>query len=282
MGRPRSRSRSAMVGIALLHAICNAAPDSVGALELHRRARSRWRSSRWGMEPGGFGSRNRPRCAVAGRRVVLFVDIVSTGLTLSYVVRWLRRRGATSVDVCTLLDRESARIVHVPIKYVGFPAPSEIVVGFGLSLYREFRGVGPSGDAAARPSWGYAPCGPRPSSIAAADRGAVSHSAVITVGTIIAPRTTFVHSSGTWPFAEDRQRQTKREHERRSRLNSIANARPVDVSRRWTWRRNRCSSSISFVRFGTSRACLASCSCNATIMGMKGQKWPKSTAILCL
>ncbi len=127
-------------GIALLRAISEAAPDRLGALE---GTGCKVEVAKFQVGDGARRVRitRRPRCAVAGRRIILFVDIVSTGLTLSYVVRWLRRRGATSVDVCTLLDRESARIVHVPIKYVGFPAPSEIVVGFGLSLYSEYRGL---------------------------------------------------------------------------------------------------------------------------------------------
>lgn len=125
-------------GTALLEAIVAAAPECNDVLD---RTGCKVEVAKFRMEGGTRRVRftNRPRCAVAGRRVVLFVDIVSTGLTLSYVVRWLRRKGATSVDVCTLLDRESARIVQVPITYVGFSAPSEIVVGFGLSLYREFR-----------------------------------------------------------------------------------------------------------------------------------------------
>jgi hypoxanthine phosphoribosyltransferase len=127
-------------GVGLLESIVGAAPECAALLE---RTGCKVEVAKFQVGDGTRRVRvtNRPRCAVAGRRVVLFVDIVSTGLTLSYVVRWLRRRGATSVDVCTLLDRESARIVQIPIKYVGFPAPSEIVVGFGLSLYREFKGL---------------------------------------------------------------------------------------------------------------------------------------------
>ncbi len=83
----------------------------------------------------------RPRIAVAGRRVMLFVDIVSTGLTLSYIDSWLRKQGAVSVDVCALLDRETARVVDIPIKHIGFLAPDELVVGFGLNLFREYRGL---------------------------------------------------------------------------------------------------------------------------------------------
>lgn len=125
-------------GLALLQALSEAEPEGLRALE---GIGCKVEVAKFQVGDGARRVRitNRPRCAVAGRRVILFVDIVSTGLTLSYVVRWLRQRGATSVDVCTLLDRESARIVQVPIKYVGFPAPSEIVVGFGLNLYREFR-----------------------------------------------------------------------------------------------------------------------------------------------
>jgi hypoxanthine phosphoribosyltransferase len=79
-----------------------------------------------------------PRASVAGRRVVLVEDIVSTGLSLAYLVAWLRRRGAAAVEVCTLLDRRSARLVEVAVRYAGFEAPRELLVGYGLSLRRQF------------------------------------------------------------------------------------------------------------------------------------------------
>ena len=76
---------------------------------------------------------------IAGRDVLLVADIVSSGLSLVYVTDWLRSRGARSVRVCTLLDRADARIIDIPLDFVGFRAPDEVLVGYGLSSYSQFR-----------------------------------------------------------------------------------------------------------------------------------------------
>lgn len=82
--------------------------------------------------------RRGPRQAVAGRHIVLITDIVSTGLSLAFLTRWLRQRGAAKVDLCTLLDRRQARLIDLPLRYVGFEAPPSLLVGFGLQLRRQF------------------------------------------------------------------------------------------------------------------------------------------------
>jgi len=78
---------------------------------------------------------------IAGRRVLIVADIVSTGLTLSALMTWLQRRGALGIDVCALLDRQNARLVEIPVRYLGFVAPNDFVVGFGLELFQQFRGL---------------------------------------------------------------------------------------------------------------------------------------------
>lgn len=83
--------------------------------------------------------RRGPESALAGRRVLLVEDVVSTGLSLAYLIRWLEHRRVTGVDVCTLLDRRLARLVDVPLHYAGFNAPDELLVGFGLNLRHQFR-----------------------------------------------------------------------------------------------------------------------------------------------
>jgi len=83
--------------------------------------------------------RRGPRASLAGRRVLIVEDVISTGLSLRYLVGWLRRRRVAAVEVCTLLDRRVARLVEVPIRYAGFEAPNELLVGFGLHLRRQFR-----------------------------------------------------------------------------------------------------------------------------------------------
>jgi hypoxanthine phosphoribosyltransferase len=82
-----------------------------------------------------------PATSVAGRRVLLVTDIVSTGMSLHYLVHWLRNRGAQSIEVCTLLDRRDARLIEVAIAHVGFTAPNDLIVGYGLQLRRQFGDV---------------------------------------------------------------------------------------------------------------------------------------------
>ncbi|MDQ3044430.1 MAG: hypothetical protein M3R06_04660, partial [Chloroflexota bacterium] len=80
-----------------------------------------------------------PRLPLAGRKVLLIDSVVSTGLSLGFVQTWLRRQGVGEVSICALLDRRAARLVDVPLRYVGFDAPNEVLVGFGLSLRQQYR-----------------------------------------------------------------------------------------------------------------------------------------------
>jgi hypoxanthine phosphoribosyltransferase len=73
---------------------------------------------------------------IEGRHVLVVEDIVNTGLTLDYLLSELRLRNPASVEVVTLLNRPTRRLVEVPVRYVGFQIPTDYVVGYGLD-YRE-------------------------------------------------------------------------------------------------------------------------------------------------
>lgn len=78
---------------------------------------------------------------VIGRSVVLVQEIVDTGMTTAYVVSLLQKRGAASVRVCTLLDRQVARILPVGLDYVGLVVGAEYLVGYGLDHEGRFRNL---------------------------------------------------------------------------------------------------------------------------------------------
>jgi hypoxanthine phosphoribosyltransferase len=80
----------------------------------------------------------RPRRPLAGRRVLLLTDMISTGFSLAYLRSWLLRQGVSDVHICTLLDRRVARLIDVPVWRAGFEAPNELLIGFGLRLRRQF------------------------------------------------------------------------------------------------------------------------------------------------
>ena len=82
--------------------------------------------------------------SIADEDVLLVEDIVDTGFTLRYLLQTLAGRAPNSLAVCTFLDRNSRRIVQVPVDYRCFEIPDRFVVGFGLDynqLYRNLRYV---------------------------------------------------------------------------------------------------------------------------------------------
>jgi hypoxanthine phosphoribosyltransferase len=83
--------------------------------------------------------------SIADEDVLLVEDIIDTGLTLNYLVRYLRGKSPASLRICTLLDKPARRLVEIPVDYVGFEIPDQFVVGYGLDFgerYRNLRFVG--------------------------------------------------------------------------------------------------------------------------------------------
>ena len=78
---------------------------------------------------------------ITGRHVLIVEDIVDSGLTLSYIRRLFQARDPKSLKICTLLDKESRRMVPVPIDYTGFIVPDEFVVGYGLDYDEKYRNL---------------------------------------------------------------------------------------------------------------------------------------------
>jgi hypoxanthine phosphoribosyltransferase len=75
--------------------------------------------------------------SIEGEDVLIVEDIIDTGLTLNYLLRYLRGKNPKSLRICTLLDKPARRLVDIPVDYVGFTIPDQFVVGYGLD-YREY------------------------------------------------------------------------------------------------------------------------------------------------
>lgn len=79
---------------------------------------------------------------IEGEDVLVVEDIVDTGLTLRYLLQTLAGREPNTLGICTLLDRTSRRLVHVPVEFRCFEIGDHFVVGCGLDykqLYRNLR-----------------------------------------------------------------------------------------------------------------------------------------------
>ncbi len=69
---------------------------------------------------------------IAGRHVLLVEDIIDSGNTVNRLVPMLRERGARSLELCALLHKRVAPQLVLEPRWVGFDAPPEFLVGYGL------------------------------------------------------------------------------------------------------------------------------------------------------
>jgi hypoxanthine phosphoribosyltransferase len=78
---------------------------------------------------------------LTGRHVLVVEDIVDSGLTLSYLQRYLLARQPASLEVCALLVKDGQQRTEVDLRYVGFHIPAEFVVGYGLDVDERLRNL---------------------------------------------------------------------------------------------------------------------------------------------
>ena len=73
--------------------------------------------------------------------VLIIEDIIDSGVTLSYLTKYLIGKGVRSVKTCTLLDKPSRRRVEFTPDYCGTEIPDEFVVGYGLDYNERYRAL---------------------------------------------------------------------------------------------------------------------------------------------
>ena len=78
---------------------------------------------------------------ITGRDVLIIEDIVDSGMTLSYLKKYLSSRGAASIKIVTLLDKPERRRVDLVADYFCFTIPDEFVVGYGLDYAEKYRNL---------------------------------------------------------------------------------------------------------------------------------------------
>ncbi|GLZ77196.1 hypoxanthine phosphoribosyltransferase [Actinorhabdospora filicis] len=76
---------------------------------------------------------------IAGRHVLVVEDVVDSGLTLSWLLRYLNGRGPASLEVVSLIRKPESMQVELPVKYVGFDMGQEFVVGYGMDYAEKYR-----------------------------------------------------------------------------------------------------------------------------------------------
>jgi hypoxanthine phosphoribosyltransferase len=80
-----------------------------------------------------------PETELGGKHILLVEDIVDTGRTLNRLMDLLQARKPHSVEICALLHKHVAAELRYPTRFVGFDAPNEFLVGYGLDHAENFR-----------------------------------------------------------------------------------------------------------------------------------------------
>ena len=82
-----------------------------------------------------------PSISLQGKHIILVEDIVDSGTTLSRLVPMLEERGPKSLEICTLLHKHiAANLIREP-RWIGFDAPNEFLIGYGLDHSEDFRNL---------------------------------------------------------------------------------------------------------------------------------------------
>ncbi len=80
-----------------------------------------------------------PETTLEGKHILLVEDIIDSGRTLNVLMGLLAVRQPKSLSICALLDKRIATQLKYQTRFVGFDAPNEFLVGYGLDHAEDFR-----------------------------------------------------------------------------------------------------------------------------------------------
>ena len=79
--------------------------------------------------------------SIEGKDVIIAEDIIDSGITLEYLVNFLKGRNAKSIEIAALLSKPARRKVNIDAKYIGYEVPDEFLVGYGLDYANKYRNL---------------------------------------------------------------------------------------------------------------------------------------------
>jgi hypoxanthine phosphoribosyltransferase len=76
---------------------------------------------------------------IKDKHILVVEDIVDSGLTLNFLLEFLKKKNPKSVRICALIDKSERREKAVNLDYVGFSVPAGFIVGYGLDFDEQYR-----------------------------------------------------------------------------------------------------------------------------------------------
>ncbi|WP_291583568.1 hypoxanthine phosphoribosyltransferase [Clostridium sp. UBA6640] len=76
-----------------------------------------------------------------GKHVLIVEDIIDSGITLKYLMKYLGARNPESLEIVCLLNKPERRKEEMEVKYLGFDVPDYFLVGYGLDYAEKYRNL---------------------------------------------------------------------------------------------------------------------------------------------
>lgn len=78
---------------------------------------------------------------IKDKDVIIVEDIIDSGVTLKYLIKYLKSRNPNSLEIACLLNKPERRKVDIPVKYLGSDVPDYFLVGYGLDFAEKYRNL---------------------------------------------------------------------------------------------------------------------------------------------
>ncbi|OFZ85001.1 MAG: hypoxanthine phosphoribosyltransferase [Bdellovibrionales bacterium RIFOXYD1_FULL_55_31] len=78
---------------------------------------------------------------IRDKHVLIIEEIIDSGRTLKFLYERIKSAGPASVEIVTLLDKASKRVVDIDVKYVGRLIEDQFLIGYGLDLEEHCRNL---------------------------------------------------------------------------------------------------------------------------------------------
>lgn len=78
---------------------------------------------------------------IEGKHVLIVEDIIDSGITLKYLMNYLKAKKTASVEIACMLNKPERREVEIEVKYLGYDVPNYFLVGYGLDYAENYRNL---------------------------------------------------------------------------------------------------------------------------------------------
>ncbi len=78
---------------------------------------------------------------ISNKHLIIIEDIIDSGVTMDFLINYLKLKNAASVEIATLLNKPARRKKDINIKYSGFEVEDQFLVGYGLDYAEKYRNL---------------------------------------------------------------------------------------------------------------------------------------------